>query len=67
MITMHVGLTTPSYPPLTSNHYIVDEEIAKAITEVVWNDPTNIRNSINIVNTAKPLEDIKYPVTDFLE
>ena len=59
MITMHVGLTTPSYLPLMSNHCIVDEEIAKAITEVVWNVPTNIRDSINIVKMAKSLEDIQ--------
>jgi hypothetical protein len=59
MITMYVGLTTPSYPPLMSNHHIVDEEIAKTITEVVWNVPTNIRDSINIVKMAKSLEDIQ--------
>ena len=45
-----------SFPPLTSNHCIVEEEIAKPIAEAVWNVRENIRDSINIVNTAKPLE-----------
>jgi hypothetical protein len=48
-----------SYLPLTSNHFIVDEEIAKAITEVIWNVPTNILDFINIAKMAKSLEDIQ--------
>ena len=33
---------------LTSNHYNVDEEIAKATAEAVWNSSKNIRDSIKI-------------------
>jgi holliday junction DNA helicase RuvB len=35
---------------LTSNHYNVDEEIAKATTNAVWRTSRNIRDSIKIAN-----------------
>jgi Holliday junction DNA helicase RuvB len=43
---------------LTSNHYNVDEEIAKATAEAVWNTSRNIRDSIKIARMAKSIEDV---------
>ena len=46
---MPVGLAMPPIRLLRQTIINLDEEIAKAITEVVWNVPTNIRDSINII------------------
>jgi holliday junction DNA helicase RuvB len=51
---------------LTSNEYNVDEEIAKAIAEVVWNTSRNIRVSIRIARISKSVEDVKWLATVFL-
>ena len=51
---------------LTSNHYNVDEEIAKATADAVWNTSKNIRDSIKIVRLSKSLEDINWLATAFL-
>jgi holliday junction DNA helicase RuvB len=50
---------------LTSNQYNVDEEIAKAIAEAVWNTSRNIRESIRIARISKSVEDIDWLVTTF--
>jgi replication-associated recombination protein RarA len=51
---------------LTSNQYNVDEEIAKAAAEAVWNTSRNIRDSLRIARMAKSVEDIDWLVTTFL-
>ena len=51
---------------LTSNQYNVDEEIAKAIAEAVWNTSRNIRESIRIARISKSVEDVKWLATVFL-
>ena len=52
---------------LTSNHYNVDEEIAGATADAVWNTSRNIRDSIKIATIAKAEEDVDWLVTNFLE
>ena len=51
---------------LTSNQYNVDEEIAKAIAEAVWNTSRNIRESIRIATISKSVKDVKWLATVFL-
>jgi holliday junction DNA helicase RuvB len=51
---------------LTSNEYNVDEEIAKAIAEAVWNTSRNIRESIRIATISKSVKDVKWLATVFL-
>jgi hypothetical protein len=51
---------------LTSNQYNVDEEIAKATAEAVWNTSRNIRDSIKIARMAKSIEDVDWLVITFL-
>jgi dihydroneopterin aldolase len=51
---------------LTSNQYNVDEEIAKAIAEAVWDTSRNIRESIRIARISKSVEDVKWLATVFL-
>ena len=51
---------------LTSNHYNVDEEIAKATAAAVWNTSRNIRDSIKIARMAKSKEDVDWLVITFL-
>jgi replication-associated recombination protein RarA len=52
---------------LTSNHYNVDEEIARATANAVWSTSRNIRDSIKIARMAKAVEDVDWLVTTFLE
>lgn len=52
---------------LTSNHYNVDEEIAKATAEAVWNTSKNIRDSIKIARMAKAVGDVNWLVSTFLD
>jgi Holliday junction DNA helicase RuvB len=52
---------------LTSNHYNVDEEIAKATADAVWKTSRNIRDSIKIARMAKAIEDVDWLVTTFLK
>ena len=52
---------------LTSNHYNVDEEIAKATADAVWKTSRNIRESIKIARMAKAIEDVDWLVTTFLK
>jgi Holliday junction DNA helicase RuvB len=47
---------------LTSNHYNVDEEIAKATADAVWNTTQNVRDCIRIAKMAKSIEDVKWLV-----
>ena len=51
---------------LTSNQYNVDEDIAKAIAEAVWNTSRNIRESIRIARISKSVEDVKWLATVFI-
>ena len=51
---------------LTSNQYNVDEEIANATAEAVWNTSKNIRDSIKIARMAKSVEDVNWLVSAFL-
>jgi Holliday junction DNA helicase RuvB len=51
---------------LTSNRYNVDEKIAKAIADAVWNTSRNIRDSVKIARVAKAVEDVDWLVTTFL-
>ena len=51
---------------LTSNHYNVDEEIAKAAADEVWKTSRNIRDSIKIAGMAKSKEDVDWLVITFL-
>jgi Holliday junction DNA helicase RuvB len=52
---------------LTSNQYNVDEEIAKATVEAVWNTSRNIRDSIKTAKITKTVEDIDWVATTFLD
>ena len=52
---------------LTSNHYNVDEELAKATANAVWNTSRNIRDSIKIAKMAKAVEDVDWLATIFLK
>jgi Holliday junction DNA helicase RuvB len=51
---------------LTSHHCNVDEEIAEATADAVWNTSRNIRDSIKIAGMAKAVEDVDWLVTTFL-
>lgn len=51
---------------LVSNDNNVDEEIAKATAEAVWNTSRNIRDSIKIARMAKSIEDVDWLVITFL-
>jgi Holliday junction DNA helicase RuvB len=51
---------------LTSNHYNVDEEIARATADSIWNTTQNIRDSLKIAKMAKSVEDVKWLVKSFL-
>jgi hypothetical protein len=51
---------------ITSNRYDVDEKIAKAIADAVWNTSRNIRDSVKIARVAKAVEDVDWLVTTFL-
>jgi Holliday junction DNA helicase RuvB len=48
---------------LTSNHYSVDEEIAKATADAVWRTSRNIRDSIKIASMARTVEDVDWLIT----
>jgi holliday junction DNA helicase RuvB len=52
---------------LTSNHYNVDEKIAKATADAVWKTSRNIRESIRIAKIAKTVEDVHWLATTFLD
>jgi holliday junction DNA helicase RuvB len=52
---------------LTSNHYNVDEKIAKATLDAVWKTSRNIRESIRIAKIAKTVEDVHWLATTFLD
>jgi|SRR5215207_591710 len=52
---------------LTSNHYNVDEEIAKATADAVWRTSRNIRDSIKIASMARTVEDVDWLATTFLD
>jgi Holliday junction DNA helicase RuvB len=52
---------------LTSRHYKVDEEIAKATADAVWKTSRNIRDSIKIATMTKAVEDVDWLATTFLE
>jgi hypothetical protein len=45
----------------------VDEEIAKATAEAVWNTSKNIRDSIKIARMAKAVGDVNWLVSTFLD
>jgi replication-associated recombination protein RarA len=47
---------------LTSNQYNVDEEIARATADSVWNTTQNVRDCIRIAKMAKSIEDVKWLV-----
>jgi hypothetical protein len=53
---------------LTSDQYSVDEEIAKATADAVWNTSTtrNIRDCIRVAKMAKSVEDVNWLVKSFL-
>jgi MoxR-like ATPase len=51
---------------LTSNHYNVDEEIARATADSVWNTTQNIRDCIRVAKMAKSVEDVKWLAKSFL-
>jgi DNA polymerase III delta prime subunit len=52
----------------TSGHHSVDEEIAKATADAVWNmtDSKSIRDCIRVARIAKSVEDVKWLVKSFL-
>jgi Holliday junction DNA helicase RuvB len=52
---------------LTSDHYNVDEEIAGATANAVWNTSRNIRDSIKLATMAKSVEDIEWIAANFLK
>jgi len=52
---------------LTSNHYNVDEEIAKATADAVWRTSRNIRDSIKIASMARTVEDVDWLATTCLD
>ena len=51
---------------LTLNHYNIDEDIANATAEAVWNTSKNIRDSIKIASMAKSIEDVDWLVITFI-
>jgi DNA polymerase III delta prime subunit len=50
----------------TSNQHNVDEEIAKATADSVWNTTQNIRDCIRLAKMAKSVQDVKWLVKSFL-
>jgi hypothetical protein len=52
----------------TSDQYSVDEEIAKATADAVWNmtESKSIRDCIRVAKMAKSVEDVKWLVKSFL-
>jgi Holliday junction DNA helicase RuvB len=50
---------------LESSQYNVDEGIAKAAVEAVWNTSKNIRDAIKISKMARSVEDVDWVVTTF--
>ena len=52
---------------LTSNRHNVEEEIAKATAEAVWNTSRNIRDSLKIARMAKSTEDVNWLQSAFLK
>jgi Holliday junction DNA helicase RuvB len=52
---------------LTSNHYNVNEKIAKDTADAVWKTSRNIRESIRIAKIAKTVEDVHWLATTFLD
>jgi Holliday junction DNA helicase RuvB len=51
---------------LTSSKYNVDQDLAKATAEAVWNTSRNIRDTMKISKMAKSVEDVNWFVTTFL-
>jgi hypothetical protein len=52
---------------LTSNQYNVDEEIAEATAEVVWDTSRNLRDCLKIASMSKSVEDVNWLVDVFLK
>jgi holliday junction DNA helicase RuvB len=52
---------------LTSSQYNVDEEIAKATADAIWNSTQNIRDCARIGKMAKSVEDVNWFVNTFLK
>jgi replication-associated recombination protein RarA len=52
---------------LTSNQYNIDEEIARATAEAVWNTSKNIRDAIKVARIAKSIEDVDWLGSTFLK
>jgi hypothetical protein len=52
---------------LTSNDYNVDEEIARATADSVWNTSSNIRDCLKISRMARSVEDVSWLVATFLK
>jgi holliday junction DNA helicase RuvB len=50
----------------TSNQHNVDEEIANATADAVWNTSRNIRDCVRVAKMAKSVEDVKWLVESFL-
>jgi hypothetical protein len=44
----------------------VDEEIAKATADAIWNTTQNIRDCIRVPEMAKSVEDVNWLVKSFL-
>jgi replication-associated recombination protein RarA len=51
---------------LTSDQHSVDEEIANATADAVWNTSRNIRDCVRVAKMAKSVEDVKWLVDSFL-
>jgi MoxR-like ATPase len=54
---------------LTCDQYNVDEEIAKATADAVWNTSSctrNIRDCVSVAKMAKSVEDVTWLVNEFL-
>jgi MoxR-like ATPase len=52
---------------LTSRKYNVDEEIADATADAIWDATQNIRDCVRIGRLAKSREDVNWLVNSFLE
>jgi thiazole synthase ThiGH ThiG subunit len=54
---------------LTCDEHNVDEEIAKATADAIWNTSTakNIRDCIRVAKMAKSVEDVNWLVNAFLK
>jgi replication-associated recombination protein RarA len=51
---------------LTSDQHSIDEEIANAAADAVWNTSRNIRDCVRVSKMAKSVEDVKWLVKSFL-